>query len=742
MRTVFATALVAAMCTPSCTCGAPPGEGEGEGEVPCESQPGVPGLSARPSNTTCVAPARPHQGGAVTLLEPWPNLEVVSPLLLLQEPGTTRMYAVERAGRIVRFDKDDATVTTPEVFADITDRVETSDTIGDERGLLGMAFHPDWPVVEEVFVAYVASGGSPYLDRVSRFTLDGGGLVDEASEEILLNIDDFATNHNGGMIAFGRDGMLYVGTGDGGGANDPWDNGQTTQTLLGKMLRIDVDTVTSPLPYGLPADNPFLADPGYAPEIYAVGLRNPWRWSFDRATGDLWVGDVGQSELEEVDVIAAGGNYGWNTYEGTDCYDDTDGACAHGGFSPPVLQYRHTAGRTAIIGGYVYDGSAIPELRGTYVFGDGSSAEIFQLLFDDQGRARDVDDPGVTLIGSGEYISAFSEDADGELYVLRVETNRIERLVPAGPPAPTAFPQTLSATGCVDATDARSPARGMIPYDVNHALWSDGATKERYLALPDAATIDVAADGDMILPIGAVVMKHLLVDDAYVETRLLVRHDDGNWAGYSFEWNDEQTDAALLPPVGKQKVLGNGQTWLYPSRNGCLACHTDAAGRTLGLELQQQNRVIAYEQGACANQLTTWDAIGVFTAALPGAAETLPALPAVDDATASTEARARALLHVNCSSCHRPNGGGGGLADLRAATSLAEAHLCDEAPAHGDLSIPDARLIAPGEPARSLVSVRMQRSGATRMPKLGSLVVDSGGVAVVNAFIEELTSCP
>ena len=661
---------------------------------------------------------------------------------MVQEPGTDLMYVIERAGRIVRFDKDNTSVTTPELFGDIRGRVETNDSPGDERGLLGIAFHPDWPVTEEVFLAYTALGGSYLEDRVSRFTVAGDGTLNEGSEEILLAIDDNYSNHNGGMIAFGPDGMLYVGTGDGGSGGDPDENGQNTQALLGKILRIDVDTVSAPYPYGLPTDNPFIDDPSFAPEIHSWGWRNPWRFSFDRGTGELWVGDVGQNQIEEIDVAVAGSNYGWNTYEGTSCYDDTNNACDDGGFTVPVLEYPHTSGRNAVIGGYVYRGNAIPALVGTYVFGDASSAEIFQLLFDNQGAPRDLDDAGVVIADAGDYASSFAEDADGELYFMRVESNQILKLVPAGAPTPNTFPDRLSETGCVTAGDARVAASGMIPYGINHPLWSDGAAKTRFLALPDGATIGVGSDGDMTLPVGTVLMKHFLIDGLYVETRLLMRHADGGWAGYTYEWNPAQNDADLLAPAGKQKTLGNGQTWVYPSRNGCLSCHTGAAGRTLGLEVAQLNGGYQYDADSCGNQLTTWDAIGLFSAALSDDPANLPALPAVDDASAANDERARAVLHVNCSMCHRPAGGGGGNADLRVQTAFEDTNLCNATPAEGDLGVTGARLIVPGDPSRSLVSVRMHSTGVGRMPKLGSLVVDSAGTAVVDAFIDGLSTCP
>jgi uncharacterized repeat protein (TIGR03806 family) len=722
------------------------GEGEGEGDPPDAGppDPNVVGLDARPSNTTCTAPDRPALGGDLDVVEPWPNLNVNSPLLMLQEPGSSRMYVIERGGRIVRFEKDDANVTNPEVFGDIA--VATTDSGNDERGLLGMAFHPDWPAVQEVFLSYEGFGvNQPLSNIVSRFQVVND-FLDESSEEQLLFLDDFASNHNGGMIAFSPTDpcrtCLYAGTGDGGDANDDHggipESGQNPGVLFSKILRIDVDARTDALPYGIPADNPFIDDSSFVPETWAWGFRNPWRWSFDRSTGDLWLGDVGQGSVEEIDRVERGGNYGWNTFEGNSCFDNSNNDCARGGFEAPVVTYQHGGGRISVTGGYVYNGAAIPSLQGFYLFADFGTGEIFKLVFDDQANAT-----AEVALDLSTNIASFSEDGDGELYVLDHVTGRIQKIVAAGPAPVDTFPKKLSETGCVNPNDATQPASGLIPYTVNHALYSDGAKKDRFVALPDGQQAHILDDGDIDFPIGTVFIKNFTVGNQKVETRLLVKHADGDWGGYSYEWNDAGTDADLLPPAGKTKTLNNGQQWTYPSRNGCLACHTDVAHRQLGWELSQLNGGFVYEStGRFANQLHTLDAIGVFDNALPAPLDQIAAFPPVDDVNASVESKARAYLHVNCAICHRPGGIGVANTDWRATTSFADMGLCNAQPTEGNLGVDGALRLVPGDPAHSLVSIRMKRLGAGRMPLLGSVIVDEQGTGVIDSWISSIQACP
>ncbi len=347
------------------------------------------------------------------------GIALTSPVAMLQAPGdSTRWFVVEQGGR-VRVFSNSPNVSSASNFVDISARV----TFNGETGLLGMAFHPNFPVDPRVFLFYSHTEASTGLvSRMSQFmTADGGLTLDPASERIILVIDKPEDNHNGGNIGFGRDGFLYVGTGDGGGGNDQHGNignAQLLTTLLGKMLRIDVDVGGGGLLYGIPIDNPFAINApcptgtgtASCPEIFALGFRNPWRWSFDRQNGDLWVGDVGQNAREEIDRVTLGGNYGWRCFEGT---RDTGLACGPAtNFQAPIADYGRSVG-TTVTGGYVYRGAAFPTLAGRYIFGDFGSGRIWNIA--------NTTTPTMDMTGgfdSGINMSSFGEGNDGELYVV------------------------------------------------------------------------------------------------------------------------------------------------------------------------------------------------------------------------------------------------------------------------------------------------------------------------------------
>lgn len=340
----------------------------------------------------------------------FPNLTFEAPVDI-QHPGdgTDRLFVVEKPGVIRVFDNDSAAVSAG-VFLDIRDRVDDS---GGEMGLLGLAFHPDYETNGYFFVDYTA--GSPRRTVIARYEVDASdpNRADPDSETIILEVDQPYGNHNGGQIQFGPDGYLYIALGDGGSGGDPDENGQDRSTLLGSLLRIDVDATSGEQNYVVPTDNPLVAaDCGPAAckdEIWAYGLRNPWRFSFDPADGTLWLADVGQAEWEEVDLIEKGGNYGWDVMEGTHCYEPSSG-CDETGLILPIFEYSHTVGRS-VTGGYVYRGSDVPDLHGRYVFADFGSGRIWTISADDpeSGAAR--------LLDSGLAISTFGVDAQGELYL-------------------------------------------------------------------------------------------------------------------------------------------------------------------------------------------------------------------------------------------------------------------------------------------------------------------------------------
>ena len=321
---------------------------------------------------------------------------LASPVLVTHAgDGSGRLFVVEQAGVIKVLA---AGAVVPTVFLDIRDRVLD----GGERGLLGLAFHPQYTANGRFFVNYTREGdGATVIAEYQRSTSPNLAL---RTETILLVIAQPFANHNGGMIAFGPDGFLYIGMGDGGSANDPGNRAQNVNDLLGKMLRIDVDGT---LPYAIPPDNPFAGATVGRDEIYATGLRNPFRFSFDRGTGQLYVGDVGQGQREEIDVVALGDNLGWRVFEGTRC-TGLDPLCTSGGFTPPVAEYSHTGGRCSVTGGYVYRGGREALPTGTYVFGDFCTGEIFMRAGSSMGLLLDT-----TL-----NISSFGEDESGELYVV------------------------------------------------------------------------------------------------------------------------------------------------------------------------------------------------------------------------------------------------------------------------------------------------------------------------------------
>lgn len=330
--------------------------------------------------------------------------------------GTGTLYVVEQVGR-VRAVQHGALVTKP--FLDISDRV----LAGGERGLLGLAFHPNYRENGRLFVNYTRKPDGWTVLAEYRYREDGHTAV--RRERILMVVPQPYANHNGGMVAFGADGMLYIGRGDGGAGGDPGNRAQNPDELLGKILRIDVDHGD---PYAIPKDNPFVRGGG-RPEIFALGFRNPWRFSFDRLTGLFWVADVGQHRWEEVDLVTRGGNYGWRLMEGNHCFEPADG-CSREGLTTPAVEYARQSPRCSIIGGYVYRGTALPELVGTYVFSDYCSGEVMGV----PALASLSHQPAspTVLAETSLHPSSFGQDERGELYLLDHQRGGLYALRPGG----------------------------------------------------------------------------------------------------------------------------------------------------------------------------------------------------------------------------------------------------------------------------------------------------------------------
>ncbi len=671
----------------------------------------APPFAARPVRPQCAPYVAPILAARVSFERLTPDKLFENPVDIVVNAGRT--YVAEQLGKLRRLAADGQSATT---VIDLSAQAVT----GGEAGLLGVAFHPAFSQNGFVYLSYTAPhpqqpppAGVVFQSVIARFhSSDGGATLEPASEKRILVLDQPFSNHNGGKIVFGADGMLYAGFGDGGGGGDPAGNGQNKATLLGAMLRLDVDGGD---PYAIPPTNPF-AGGGGAPEIYAYGFRNPWRFSFDAATGDLWVGDVGQGAREEIDKVVLGGNYGWNVREGKTCYNAA--TCDATGLIDPIVDYGRNQGGS-VTGGVVYRGTRVPELTGKYVYGDFSTGAMWSIPANEAVPAPVRLDDGLPRTNP----SVFAIAADGEVIFADYASGTLQRLGPPQDPA-SSLPASLSATGCVEASDPLKAGAGLVPYDVRVPQWADGATAQRYLSLPDGSKVGILAGGRLVLPPRSVALRLVSRERRLVEAQIIERGEDRSWRFYAYAWNDGTGDATLVPSAGARVRLPSGAEHVIASREQCAACHNEGAGVTLGLEVAQLDRQVDYPSGP-ADQLAALAAVGILAPLDPAVA--YPRLP-LTDGVDLTEPRARAYLHVNCASCHR---GGEGKFDLRYTTPLRDAAVCDVG----------ARIV-PGNPNGSLVLSTLRATGDGRMPPFATLVPDAAGARVVEDWIRLLSACP
>ncbi len=681
------------------------------------------GLDARPVNTTCLAKTRPPATTSVTLERVFPSLQFSNPLLARQAPGDdSKWYVMEKRGSIRVFENQND-VSSAATFIDISNKIVADG----EKGLLGFTFHPDFKDNQTVFLSYTLPPANRPISIISKFTVSNG-TIDKSTEVEILRLEQPYSNHNGGGIEFGPDGLLYIGFGDGGSGGDPQKHGQNTNTLLGAMVRIDVDKSENGKNYAIPADNPFVSGGG-KPEIYAWGIRNPWRFSFDTESGKLWAGDVGQVKFEEVSIIERGGNYGWSQKEGFACYDAAP-PCDELPFIDPIIAYPRGEGQS-ITGGYVYRGDTLPSLVGKYIFADFASLMISAVVYDPiTGKPKKED-----LLNAGFRIGSFAQDNDGEVYALDFSGGRMMKFT--GPVEQSSdFPELLSKTGCMDPNDVTQPGPGLIKYEVNAPFWSDGAAKSRYMAIPDGEKITLNAQGEFVFPIGSVLVKEFSIDKKRIETRLMMRHTDGDWGTYLYEWNDDLSDARLLV-AEKTKTLSNGQLYNFPSRGDCLTCHTSAANRVLGLEIAQLNKNMDYPSTTRnSNQITTLRTIDVLEDNL-GEVESLAKF--VDPyGDADLDKRARSYLHTNCASCHLD--GNDLRVDFDFSFTADLSNFCNDSVVT-PFDLTDPKVVKAGDPANSVALYRTNRRDANAMPPIGSNLVDARGVALLSEWISQL-NCP
>jgi putative heme-binding domain-containing protein len=728
------------------------------------------GLPPRTPWTTSRVTGSPEPPHPFLVERAFPNLQFKNPLLMAR--AGDRFFVGEHAGKIFSF-RDAQGVARADLFFDLTAELKSWDKtkVKGVGALYGLAFHPRFATNRYCYVCYVldsVKGGEQLPDgsRVSRFTVtdaDPPRIVPQ-SEKVLLTW--LAGGHNGGDLHFGPDGMLYISTGDGADPNPPdvLLTGQDISDLLSSILRIDVDHEDPGKAYAVPADNPFVQTPNARPEVWAYGLRNPWRMSFDRGTGDLWVGDVGWELWEMVYRVKKGGNYGWSVMEGRQPVRP-EAKRGPTPILPPNLDFPHTEA-ASITGGYVYRGKRLPDLAGAYLCGDWVTRKVWATKFDGDKIVWHKE-----IAQGTQRIVAFGEDRDGEVYFLDYdEAGKIYRLVPN--PAATQkqpdFPRALSQTGLFASVRDVSPAPGVVPFHVNAEQWADHATAERFLALPDTTTAKMYDSpipipggffsGAVFFPRDGVLAKTIALEmergnpksRRRLETQLL--HFDGvTWRGYSYAWNEEQTDAVLVPAAGRDRALTvadtrapggkRQQTWHYPSRAECLTCHNPWAGYTLAFTLPQLQGEQDYGSVRCDQVRALQQASFIELLHNPGAGGkrfVMPRRLTNPDGPGDLTERARSYLDVNCGHCHRFGGGGTADLELRYGPALEQTKTLEVRPTQGAFGIVNAHILSPGDPYRSVLYYRMAKLGPGRMPHLGSTIVDEAGLRLVRDWIRTL----
>lgn len=708
--------------------------------------------------TTSKVTGSPDPPHPYRVVPAFPKLKFKNPLHMTAAPGTDRLFVLEHAGKVFSFpNKPD--VEKAELVIDISKELSSWKPGGKVEGfdaVYGMTFHPKFADNRFCYVCYVLKGkGGELADgsRVSRFTVSKADppKIDPASEQILLTFR--AGGHNGGCLAFGPDGCLYISTGDGASPNppDPLNTGQDCSDLLSSVLRIDVDRHDEGKAYAVPKDNPFVGLADVRPEIWAFGFRNPWKMTFDRQAGDLWLGDVGWELWEMVYRVKKGGNYGWSIKEGPQPVKP-EGKIGPTPILPPTVAFPHTEA-ASITGGYVYRGKKHTDLVGAYVCGDWMTRKYWAIRADGDKPAATVE----IAQGSPKVVS-FAEDNAGELYILDYnDPGGIYVFEPdpdAAKPRPP-FPTKLSETGLFADLAKHAPAAGVYPYEITAQPWADHATARRLVGLPGTSTatffhrdepvpntewfkarVFFPKDGVLARSFGMEMERGNPATHRWLETQLL--HFDGReWRGYTFRWNDAQTDAALVPALGEDVLLTvkdakapggtRTQTWHFPSRTECRQCHNPWAGEALAFN-ESQLRSLPQLQDL---GLITWGK------AKP---DDKPLKPLVDphDPKADLGERARSYLHVNCAHCHQFGAGGSVMVQLRYENSLDEMRAVDIPPVQGTFGIPDCRILAPGDPYRSVLYYRMAKQGRGRMPHLGSDLVDEAGVRLIGEWIRQL----
>ncbi len=755
-------------------------------------QAGLAGPLQRVANTTLQMPSAPPSVG-YTSTNAFPNLVFTNPVCIANPPGeTNRLFVLEKRGVIVVITNLAAPTRT--IFLDASSKVISGvDTnVFGEEGMLGLAFHPGYATNRYFYVFYTGlantSDGNGRHDILSRFqtTATNANVSLSSSETRFILQFDEVNNHNGGDLHFGPDGYLYVALGDEGGDYGQEGNSQhIDKDFFSAIMRLDVDKrpgsvmphAHPALPaltnYAVPPDNPYVGATTFngltinsnavRTEFWAVGMRNPWRFSFDPVTQALYVGHVGQVTLESIAIVTNKANCGWNFYEGT--LQLTNPLPPGFTLTPPIFVYGHTNGRVAVVGGVVYRGARIPQLYGTYLYADLGSGEVFGLR--NSGSTVTAND--VLFIDTAARVSSFGVDpSNGDVLCTALRNgidSTINRIIYSGVTNGGPLPPTLADTGAFTnlnsltrGSDLLLPAAGIVPYDLNVPFWSDNAIKTRWVSVPDTnLTIGFSSNANWTFPTGTVWIKHFNLEMTNgvpssarrVETRLLVKNASGVY-GAVYRWGNSVTNATLLSENGMDEpfVIHDGgvlrtQVWHYPSRNECALCHTPQGGFALGFRSEQLNRDFNYGR-ATTNQIAAFSDAGYFSAPVNDR-NGLLALAAATNGSASLEFRVRSYLAANCAQCHQPGGSTPQAhwdARINTPTALAGIIYGDLGDHLGSLS---NHVITPLSLSNSVLLTRISARdlgspGGLQMPPLDSNLLDTQAIAMVTQWISSLSN--
>jgi putative heme-binding domain-containing protein len=678
----------------------------------------------------------------------FPGVKFDHPTSLQEIPGTGRILVTEMSGRILTFEKK------PEV-ASADEAGNLSTIAGGPVSLYSAILDPKFEQTQQLYVCTKHPQGGSH-SRVSRFRCMSSATsfrIDPQSEEVIIQWP--SGGHNGGCLQFGNDDLLYISTGDGSGPNPPdgLTTGQDVTDLLGAILRIDVRHPGEGRAYSIPADNPFAAHSSAKPEIFAYGLRNPWKFGIDQQTGDVFVADNGWETWEMIHHVKAGTNCGWPVMEGR-AELRKEVAPGPTPITPPAWDHPHSEANS-VIGGPVYRGAKIPDLQGCFIYGDYITGTIWTVK-----READNTYSSRTLVDTDQRIVAFAEGCSGELLMLDYDlSGQIYELLPNDAQDLSAsFPRQLSQTGLFSSLTNLQPSPGVISYQVTAERWMDGAAAERWVAVPGTNQITLGSDTatGSAFPDGTVFVKNVSIPAAggrgalNQETQILHR-DGGTWNPYSYQWNSEGTDAELVGPEGAIRTVKwpksgsasetEDRTWRIGALNECRLCHNSGPGFVLGFVTNQLSGTTSATSSStgpsATDQLTRLVQQKVITPSHSIDRQHAAWLVDPHDTTQQLNDRARSYLHANCSMCHHK--GGNAIVSIFLKRDLPfEQMNTNKGTGIGTFGIRNAKIIVPGDPWRSVLMYRISKLGYARMPYIGSQVVDSRGVALVSEWIQSL----